>query len=928
MIFDTKQYVPLIYRSSRDYEALLKLLDILLTTVKYETDTLINLYIPEDCPEQFLATLAEHIGYKYNYNDSIKENRIVIDNFNRMIRNRGSVIGIKLACALSLNSVGDRQQIEDLAGLEVFFDYDEGRIIILYPTENTKVRNLIDWVRPVGMYCEELPMEEATIKSDLKLSDSVDVAVIPYNKMQFSGVETSEIFNGIVGENDEQLVPQYPIDYTYLGNGGVFLSSSSPTYTETVTTESFTTFPGDTDLTYGLNKILYWEDINNASHIFSAGELHQVVYTSNTTFKAVWKALQQHSFILDLNEQLAPVTDVTLNPMFNDTKWKVFIEHYNNVSNEWEQEDLEYVNANTTSTYTFEDTTGRYRISAGYFDTSNYVNQLNISSFSDIIYNIANVIDWSGLTEIVDDIFATNTVTNLIYNNSYLTEYKFPPNITQITMYSKFLSNCNNLIYVTFPNVNCQFLMQTSTKLLDNAGITEIRTGTFEIPSNIEIVFTDYDPVNYYEYMDVEGFYDYYHLTNCIKLFDNIGIANTLLFNCNINPGLVGNSTNSLLEPPIAISVLGSSNTATNTETVTINGKMELVQLIYTNSPITTLTIGQNCSINRIGYGNTTINNYDISNFAEVININTDENGATTYIPWLTFQHTYTVPISWGGVVREINLGDAINTIGQSSFVGQEYLESFTIPQKISYIPPDSIQRNKALSNLTFNDNVNLEINGCHSLDTLTTVTIPSTCKSIGECFFGCENLKTVIFDGFRQMNYEKAFVKCENLTEIFTTSPNLTVIDNVLYTNNADVLLWVPWGIHKVITDSRTNTIGSHSFSGSLRIQSAEISQHDTNYPYYHEYTEVDLSVNVTTITKNAFNLAKIQNLIVRNININLMELYNANIDNMTGYINSTAHIYAVEHDISFTSLDSLEDNINALIIEDNLGQNMFNGF
>ena len=95
MIFDTKQYVPLIYRSSRVYQALLKLLDIVLTTVKYETDSLINLYIPETCIEEFLPTLAEHIGYEYNYKDTVITNRIIIDNFTKMIRNRGSETGIK-----------------------------------------------------------------------------------------------------------------------------------------------------------------------------------------------------------------------------------------------------------------------------------------------------------------------------------------------------------------------------------------------------------------------------------------------------------------------------------------------------------------------------------------------------------------------------------------------------------------------------------------------------------------------------------------------------------------------------------------------------------------------------------------------------------------------------------------------------------------
>lgn len=192
MLIKTSKYVPKVYQS-RDYKAFLTLLDVILTTSKYEIDNLLDLYDPETCPSGLLPYLAHYVGYVYNYTDTIQENRNIIKNFNAMIRNRGSETGITLAAALSLSGSDNKDFISDLKYLSITVNYEKGLIEILYPREKTKVRNLLDWVRPVGMYIDLTPGTLASSTETLTVSDRVSVNVQRYDKTLYSGVEWDSI---------------------------------------------------------------------------------------------------------------------------------------------------------------------------------------------------------------------------------------------------------------------------------------------------------------------------------------------------------------------------------------------------------------------------------------------------------------------------------------------------------------------------------------------------------------------------------------------------------------------------------------------------------------------------------------------------------------------------------------------------------------
>ena len=201
----SENFLPQVYSNSRDYKALLTLLDIVLNLSKYEIDNIKDLYDPMKCPVKLLPYLAEMVGYEYNNKDSVRENRVIISNFARLIHYRGSELGIKMAAALSLNSAGKEDELEGLEFLQVIYDRENGTIQIFYPDKQSKVRNLMDYVRPVGMSTTMVGAMGFHATEQVGVTTEIDVKVRPFetgkNNVDNS-VNVSEVNVGSVKSKD------------------------------------------------------------------------------------------------------------------------------------------------------------------------------------------------------------------------------------------------------------------------------------------------------------------------------------------------------------------------------------------------------------------------------------------------------------------------------------------------------------------------------------------------------------------------------------------------------------------------------------------------------------------------------------------------------------------------------------------------------
>lgn len=165
MILNSNKYIPEVYGRERDIQVFTTLIDMLLTTSKYDIDSLYKLYDATVCPEQFLSSLATTLNYKYDTANTVTSNRKILSIFMTMLRHKGSEIGLLMATALCLTSLDlsikkleaadvNMDYISALSSLDIRYDYENAEIIIDYPNIYTQVRYLLDYVRPVGMTIE------------------------------------------------------------------------------------------------------------------------------------------------------------------------------------------------------------------------------------------------------------------------------------------------------------------------------------------------------------------------------------------------------------------------------------------------------------------------------------------------------------------------------------------------------------------------------------------------------------------------------------------------------------------------------------------------------------------------------------------------------------------------------------------------------
>lgn len=214
-MLESRKFVPEAYSESRDYQVFLKLLDLLIDAIKLDIDTFVNLINPDKCPNHMLPLLASYVGYKYDYNESYDTNRMIIKYFPYLIRNRGSEIGIRLATALSVNSVGKLNDIELLSMFRIEYKRKENKIniYVYYPRYLSKIRDLLEVVRPAGVLLELIPADLITTIDKVDIYDYL-YGVKEKDKIKYQGsdrykvAEDNNVGFGEVETNKTPLDPQ------------------------------------------------------------------------------------------------------------------------------------------------------------------------------------------------------------------------------------------------------------------------------------------------------------------------------------------------------------------------------------------------------------------------------------------------------------------------------------------------------------------------------------------------------------------------------------------------------------------------------------------------------------------------------------------------------------------------------------------------
>ena len=187
-IIESKNLVPWVLRQSRDYQAFCKIVDLLINNLKTRTDYWVDMIDFDNCPDEYLKFLASYVGYTYDNTESYDTNRLIIKNYPNLIHNRGSYIGMSLATALSVNALGDIDKVEALSMFKIQFVEDDNtiKIFIFFPSNLSKIRDLLETVRPAGIGVELVPADIIQTIDGIEIQDFFTATKYAYDITRYS----------------------------------------------------------------------------------------------------------------------------------------------------------------------------------------------------------------------------------------------------------------------------------------------------------------------------------------------------------------------------------------------------------------------------------------------------------------------------------------------------------------------------------------------------------------------------------------------------------------------------------------------------------------------------------------------------------------------------------------------------------------------
>ena len=181
------------YKESRDFQLLGRLFDLVLNAVKTDTDLLYNLPLSTNSDEKLLELLALTLGFKPKHQYNARNLKAVCSVFSEILRNKGSIKAIKIACEALFNSMDISQQLDydftkdkDNTELNLYIAQDFGDITLL--------NDLLSYILPAGMSCNIIREFHVLDDSNTNIGISDNVT-----KTKINTIETSKIIKDFTG---------------------------------------------------------------------------------------------------------------------------------------------------------------------------------------------------------------------------------------------------------------------------------------------------------------------------------------------------------------------------------------------------------------------------------------------------------------------------------------------------------------------------------------------------------------------------------------------------------------------------------------------------------------------------------------------------------------------------------------------------------
>lgn len=138
------------YEQSRDFQLIGRLYDLLFTAVKTNADMLRNIPLSDNSDDSLLDLAALTLGFQSRHNYNADQLKAICSIFSLIMRNKGSISAVILACNALLHAEGINYAIK-------YELRNQGTELVLFvPQELTDFnlfRDLLSYILPAGMSC-------------------------------------------------------------------------------------------------------------------------------------------------------------------------------------------------------------------------------------------------------------------------------------------------------------------------------------------------------------------------------------------------------------------------------------------------------------------------------------------------------------------------------------------------------------------------------------------------------------------------------------------------------------------------------------------------------------------------------------------------------------------------------------------------------
>ena len=179
-----QNYTPEVYyQESRDFQFIGRLFDLVLNSLKTETDLIYQIPLSTNSNEKLLELLAMTLGFEPKHQYNAQQLKAVCSVFAEILKNKGSIKALKIACEALFNAADINQALD----YDFTDSVDKTELNLYVPSEFEDLsilNDLLTYVLPAGMSCniiKELRIVTST-NTNIGLVDTVTWSVLDQNR--------------------------------------------------------------------------------------------------------------------------------------------------------------------------------------------------------------------------------------------------------------------------------------------------------------------------------------------------------------------------------------------------------------------------------------------------------------------------------------------------------------------------------------------------------------------------------------------------------------------------------------------------------------------------------------------------------------------------------------------------------------------------